>query len=146
MMANKTVIKILSDNNLKITPQRTAVLEVLMGLDNHPSAENIAEYLRLNFPHIPLGTVYKILDVFLEKGIIKKVQTDNNQMRYDFVTEKHHHLYCPEEERIEDYYDKELEELISSHLRKKNIPNFIIKDIQLQIIGKFLNEDEYIKK
>ncbi|NLV18117.1 MAG: transcriptional repressor [Bacteroidetes bacterium] len=141
-MANKTVIKILSDNNLKITPQRTAVLEVLMGLDNHPSAENIAEYLRMNFPHIPLATVYKILDVFVDKGIIKKVQTDNNQMRYDFVTENHHHLYCPEKELIEDYYDKELEELISSHLAKKTIPNFRIKDIQLQIIGEFINENK----
>lgn len=28
-MANKTVIKILTDNNLKVTPQRTAVLEVI---------------------------------------------------------------------------------------------------------------------
>ena len=136
-MVNKTVIKILADNNLKVTPQRTAVLEVILNLNNHPSAENIVEYLRLNYPHIPIGTVYKILDVFVEKGIVIKVKTDNDVMRYDAIKEKHHHLYCAETERIEDYYDENLDALLENYLNKKKIPNFKIKDIKLQIVGNF---------
>ena len=136
-MVNKTVIKILADNNLKVTPQRTAVLEVILNLNNHPTAENIVEYLRLNFPHIPIGTVYKILDVFVEKGIVIKVKTDNDVMRYDAIKEKHHHLYCAETERIEDYYDDNLNALLENYLKKKKIPNFKIKDIKLQIVGNF---------
>jgi len=136
-MVNKTVIKILADNNLKVTPQRTAVLEVILNLNNHPSAENIVEYLRLNYPHIPIGTVYKILDVFVEKGIVIKVKTDNDVMRYDAIKEKHHHLYCAETERIEDYYDENLDALLENNLKKKKIPNFKIKDIKLQIVGNF---------
>lgn len=136
-MVNKTVIKILADNNLKVTPQRTAVLEVILNLNNHPSAENIVEYLRLNYPHIPIGTVYKILDVFVEKGIVIKVKTDNDVMRYDAIKEKHHHLYCAETERIEDYYDENLDALLEKNLNKKKIPNFKIKDIKLQIVGNF---------
>ena len=136
-MANKTVIKILADNNLKVTPQRTAVLEVILNLNNHPTAENIVEYLELNFSHIPIGTVYKILDVFVEKGIVIKVKTDNDVMRYDAIKEKHHHLYCAETERIEDYYDENLDALLEKNLNKKKIPNFKIKDIKLQIVGNF---------
>src|SRR4030042_4364920 len=102
-MANKTVIKILVENGLKVTPQRTAVLEVILNLNNHPTAENIVEYLRLNFPHMPIGTVYKILDTFLKIGIINKVKTECDQMRYDPVKETHHHLYFANSERIEDY-------------------------------------------
>jgi Fur family peroxide stress response transcriptional regulator len=139
-MANKTVIKILTDNNLKVTPQRTAVLEVIYTLNNHPSADYIIDYLRLNFPHIPLSTVYKILDVFVGKGIVSKVKTDDEVMRYDFVKEKHHHLYCAESERIEDYYDKELDKLLENYLKKKTIPNFKIKDIKLQIVGNFTDK------
>lgn len=136
-MANRTIIKILTDNNLKVTPQRTAVLEVIYTLNNHPSADYIIDYLRLNFPHIPLSTVYKILDVFVGKGIVSKIKTDDEVMRYDFVKEKHHHLYCSESERIEDYFDKELDTLLENYLKKKTIPNFKIKDVKLQIVGNF---------
>jgi Fur family peroxide stress response transcriptional regulator len=136
-MANKTVIKILVENGLKVTPQRTAVLEVILNLNNHPTAENIVEYLRLNFPHIPIGTVYKILDAFVGKGIISKVKTDNDIIRYDPVKEKHHHLYYADSDRIEDYYDPELNKILDEYFRKKRIPDFTIKDFKLQIVGKF---------
>ena len=136
-MANRDIIKILTDNNLRITPQRTAVLEVLYTLNNHPSADYIIDFLRLTFPHITLSTVYKILDVFIEKGIITRVKTEDGIMRYDYVNEKHHHLYCTETERIENYYDEELDKLLENYMKKKTIPNFKIKDIRLQITGIF---------
>lgn len=136
-MANKTVIRILAENNLKVTPQRTAVLEVILGLNNHPTADIILDYIRLNYPHVPIGTVYKILDTFVKKGIVEKVKTDNETMRYDAVKEKHHHLYCADSERIEDYYDEELNKILDNYLKKKKIPNFNVKEIKLQIVGKF---------
>ncbi len=139
-MADKTVIKILAENNLKVTPQRTAVLEVLLNLNNHPTAENIIEYLRLNYPHIPIGTVYKILDAFVEKGIVKKVTTDKDVMRYDAVMSKHHHLYYSDSERIEDYFDKDLNKILNDYFRRKKIPNFKITDIKLQIIGTYTDD------
>lgn len=139
-MPDRAIIKILTDNNLKVTPQRTAVLEVIYNLNNHPSADNIIDYLRLNFPHIPLSTVYKILDVFVDKGIVTKVKTDDDVMRYDFVNEKHHHLYCAESDRIEDYIDVNLDKIIEDYLQENPIPNFRIKDIKLQIVGNFTDK------
>ncbi len=136
-MTEKTVIKILTENKLKVTPQRMTVLEVITGLKTHPTAENIVEQLRLKIPHVTIGTVYNILDTFVEKGIITRVKTDTGQMRYDPVLEKHHHLYCAESERIEDYFDNDLDKIIEDYLKKKKIPNFKIKEIKLQIIGKF---------
>ncbi len=143
-MADKEVIKILTENNLRVTPQRVAVLEVIMGLEYHPSADDIVDYIRLNFPHVPFGTVYKILDTFVEKGIIKKVKTDGDTMRYDAVLEKHHHLYCADSERIEDYYDDELNKILSDYFKKKKIPDFTIEDFKVHITGKF--KDEIRKK
>jgi len=141
-MANKNVIRILSENNLKVTPQRTAVLEVIMSLNNHPSAETIADYLRINFPHMPIGTVYKILDKFVEMGIVEKINTNDDVTRYDAVKEKHHHIYCPDSERIEDYYDDELYNFLDNYLKKKKIPDFVIEDFKLQIIGKFQDKQK----
>jgi len=136
-MADKDIRQILSENELKVTPQRTAVLEVLMKLNNHPTADDITRYLRINNPHIPIGTVYKILETFVDKGIIKRVKTDNEIMRYEPKSEKHHHLYCSYSDRIEDYYDDELDGLLNDFFSRKKIPNFEIEDFKLQIVGKF---------
>ncbi len=139
-MPDKTVIKILVKNNLKVTPQRTALLEALLNLHNHPTAEDIIEYLRLNYPNISVGTVYKNLEKFVEKGIIKRVKTGDEILRYDAIEEMHHHLYCTDCDRIEDFYDEELNNLLKEYFSEKNIPNFNIKDIRVQIIGKFTND------
>jgi Fur family peroxide stress response transcriptional regulator len=136
-MVNKTAIRILVDKGLKVTPQRIAVLDIILNLNNHPTAEDIAEYLRLNYPHVPIGTVYKILDVFVKTGIISRVKTDNDTIRYDTVTEKHHHLYFSDSEQIEDFYDNDLNKILENYFQKKQIPNFKIEDIKLQIIGKY---------
>lgn len=136
-MANKEVIRILVENNLKVTPQRIAVLEVIMGIGHHPSADEIVDYIRLNFPHVPIGTVYKILDAFVERKIIKKVKTDGDTMRYDAVKETHHHLYCSDSERIEDYYDDELNKILREYFKKKKIPDFTIDDFKVHITGRF---------
>src|SRR4030042_2209229 len=138
-MVNKTAIKILIEKDLKVTPQRIAVLDIILNLDNHPSADNIADYMRLSFPHVPIGTVYKILEVFVEKGIITRVKTDDDSFRYDAIQEKHHHLYSSQSEQIVDYYDDELNKILEDHFRKKQIPDFKIEDIKLQIIGRFTN-------
>jgi len=140
-MANKELIRILAENNLKITPQRTAVLEVVTNLRNHPTADDIAEYIRFSYPHITLGTIYKILNTFTKLGIIEKINTDNDITRYDPVLEKHHHIYCAESERIEDFYDEELKKILDNYFIKKKIPGFIYKDYKLQIMGKFKESD-----
>ena len=130
---------ILSEKNLKVTPQRLAVLEAIRKLKNHPTAENVIDFIRKNHPNIALGTVYKVLDTFVEKHIIKKVKTDKGIMRYDGVMENHHHLYCEESDRIEDFFDEKLNNIIDDYFKNKKIPNFKIKDVKLQIIGKFIN-------
>ena len=130
---------ILSEKNLKVTPQRLAVLEAIRKLKNHPTAENVIDFIRKNHPNIALGTVYKVLDTFVEKHIIKKVKTDKGIMRYDGVMENHHHLYCEESDRIEDFFDDKLNNIIDDYFKNKKIPNFKIKDVKLQIIGKFIN-------
>jgi Fur family peroxide stress response transcriptional regulator len=60
-------------------------------------------------------------------------------MRYDAVLSNHHHLYCAETDRIEDYEDDKLNKLITDYFKKNKIRNFKIQEIKLQITGKFNN-------
>ena len=137
MKANEIRNKLM-EKGLKVTPQRIAILEAIVKLNNHPTAENIIEYIRRNHPNIATATVYKVLDALVSSDLIKKVKTERDIMRYDAVMESHHHLYCSESDRIEDYNDNELNELLEKYFETKGIPDFKIEDIKLQIIGKFI--------
>ena len=130
----------LIEKGLRITPQRLAIFEAILKLYNHPTADDIAAFIKRDYPNVATGTVYKVLDSLVENGLIKKVKTEKDVMRYDAILENHHHLYCAESDRIADYYNNEINELLSEYFRKNGIPDFEIGDIKLQIIGKFLNE------
>ena len=132
----------LIEKGLKVTPQRIAILEAIIKLNNHPTAENIIDYIRNNHPNIATATVYKVLDALVVNELIKKVKTERDVMRYDAVMESHHHLYCSDSDRIEDFFDTELNEMIEKYFEKKKIPDFKIEDIKLQIIGKFLKDNK----
>jgi len=127
----------LKDAGLKVTPQRLAILEAVYDLGNHPTAENIIDYIRAAHPGVATGTVYNVLDVLVDNKLVKRVKTDKDAMRYDGIVEKHHHLYCAESERIEDYFDEELDHTLKEYFRKKEIPGFEIRDIILQVNGNF---------
>lgn len=131
--------ELLHNAGLKVTPQRLAVIEAVKVL-KHPAAEEIIQYIQKTYPAIAAGTVYKILDTLTDKGLIKKVKTDKDCVRYDAVLAEHHHLYCSETERIEDYNDNEITELLNDYFKKKKIPNFEIKEVKLQIVGNFINK------
>lgn len=132
----------LIEKELKVTPQRIAILEAIVKLNNHPTAENIIDYIRKNHPNIATATVYKVLDALAANELIKKVKTERDIMRYDAIMESHHHIYSSESDRIEDYYDNELNELLEKHFETNGIPDFKIEDIKLQIIGKFIKNKE----
>ncbi len=114
-----------------------AVMEALIDLGNHPSVDKIVAHVKANYPSISNGTVYKTLESLNEKGLIERVKTDKGFMRYDAVIGKHHHLYSEDSDRIEDYYDEELNKLLASYFENKKITNFDIKDIKVHITGKF---------
>jgi len=40
-------------------------------------------------------------------------------MRYDAIIKNHHHLYCLKSDRIEDYFDEELDEIIEEYFKKR---------------------------
>ncbi len=127
----------LKSKGLKVTPQRVAIYEAVAELHNHPTAENIIEYIKSNHPNISVGTVYKVLDSLVENNLLRKVKNEKDIMRYDAIMSHHHHLYCSETDRIEDFEDPQLDQFITEYFKKKKIKNFKVQDIKLQITGTF---------
>ncbi len=136
-MTIEELSKKISETGLKVTPQRISILNSIYDLGNHPTADNILEYVRKSNPNIAKGTVYNVLETFVEKNLVHKVKTDKDYFRYDGHVENHHHLYCSECDLIEDYIDNELDELLKEYFDKKKLKGFNIDDIVLQIRGTF---------
>ena len=128
--------EILKSNNLKVTPQRIAVMKVLMNDRTHPNAEKLIKAVLKENPYISVGTIYNILDTLVNKGIVEKIHTEDNIMRYDPVTDEHHHIFMMEDGEIVDYFDNELTEMVKNYLAKKQELNAIqIKKIRINLLG-----------
>ena len=132
----------LKNYGLRVTPQRMAVMEAVEMLHSHPSADEVSQFIRQNYPAIATGTIYKTLDTLVEKGLIRRVKTDRDIMRYDAILQSHHHLYCAVRERIEDYYDDELDNILNEYFKRRKIKDFDIEEIRLQIVGRFPDCDK----
>ena len=126
----------LSERGLKVTSRRLSIMMAINDL-KHPTADEILNYIRKVHPGTATATVYKALNVLAEKKVINKLHTEGGIIRYDAITESHHHLYCEEINRLEDYNNEELTLILKEYFKKKKIKNFTIRDFKLQIIGNF---------
>ena len=108
-------------DDLNVTPQRLAIYKALISKDIHPSPDMIYKSVRPEFPTISFATVYKILETFEQKGIVSKVTSLHNTLRYDPLVEHHHHIICVKCKKIFDVKSKELDELpIPDEVKKGN--------------------------
>ena len=130
----------ISGGDLKVTPQRVAILETLTKMANHPTADQIYCEIKKTQPNISLGTVYKTLETLAQQHIINKVKSDTGMLMYDAITEHHHHVFCSDTNQIADFFDAELDELLAGYFKDKNIPGFNIEDLKLHIVGRYEEE------
>lgn len=106
------LIKRLRECGCRITPQRLAILRILTGSTNHPSAEDIFEQLRAQFPTTSLATVYKMLTMLKEMNEVLELEFSDRSNRYDGNRPyPHTHLVCLRCGAIQDPEQAELENL-----------------------------------
>ena len=85
----------LHDSGCRITPQRLCILKALVGLNTHPSAEEIYAQVRLVSPTTSLATVYKTLDTLRDLGEVLEIQPGDGRQHYDGVRPSFHpHVIC----------------------------------------------------
>ena len=104
MIAKESIIKQLRERGLKITPQRLAIIEVLVEQgDLHPGARLVYEEAKKKKRSLSLSTAYATLNELSRHGIIKTLQFDRMENRYDGNLEEHINLICERCKKILDY-------------------------------------------
>jgi len=80
--------------DLRLTPQRQAVLNVLRTAGDHPSAGEVFNRVRRVRPGIGPATVYRSLARLVEGGYVRELSFGDGGARYDANTDRHDHLIC----------------------------------------------------
>jgi len=92
---------------LKYSRQRESIKEFLRTRTDHPTADVVYENMKLIYPNISLGTVYRNLSLLADLGEIKKLSSFAGADHFDGRTERHCHFMCIRCERIIDLESEE---------------------------------------
>ena len=104
MMTKESIISQLRKKGLRVTPQRLAIIDVLIEQgDSHPSASLIYKNAKKKKKSLSLSTTYATLNEFSHHGIVKTLQFDKMEDRYDGNLEEHINLICERCRKIMDY-------------------------------------------
>lgn len=77
---------------LKRTRQRETVLTALSGADTPMTAMQLAAQLERQGEAVWLSTIYRVLDTFVEHGVVKKTQIlDSGINIYELTSTQHRH-------------------------------------------------------
>ena len=85
---------VLKEKGLSLSHQRLKVLEYLSSHHCHPTVEQIYLSLVEEIPTLSKATVYNTLKTLVEIGVVKELQIENNEARYDIITDFHGHFKC----------------------------------------------------
>lgn len=79
---------------MKYSRQRESIKEYLAHTKEHPTADMVYQNLRIIYPNISLGTVYRNLNLLSEQGEILKLSCGNGSDHFDATTTPHYHFLC----------------------------------------------------
>ena len=85
------------------TIQKKIIRETVLGMDTHPTADEVYAQVCQQWPGISKGTVYRNLNLLAEEGGVLRVPVANGADRYDRTLGEHCHLYCLGCGRVYDY-------------------------------------------
>ena len=92
--AQHTIEAQLRERGRQVTAQRIAVMQAVAA-SPHATTEDVTEHVVANIGSISRQAVYDTLGVFVEKGLVRRIQPSGSAARYeDRVGDNHHHLVC----------------------------------------------------
>lgn len=119
----------LKNNNIRLSHQRLKVLEFINNNRIHPTVDQIYSELHKEIPTLSKTTVYNSLNALADVGLVKVITIEDNEARYDIVTDDHGHFKC---ESCGNIYDFEIN---INNLDSKDLNDFKIKNRDVYFKG-----------
>jgi Fur family transcriptional regulator, ferric uptake regulator len=123
----------LNEVNLKATPARMALMSFLETSDKPMDVQTMIEYLDSRDIKTDPTTVFRIVNMFTEKGLLKTIQLNDGKSRYELASKAdHHHLVCTRCGSIQDMSDCNID-VLENHIEKQK--NFKVTSHSLEFFG-----------
>lgn len=116
----------------RCTVQRLVILEAVLDLEDHPSADRVFEAVRTSLPGISKPTVYRTLDHLARLGVITKACHPGSVTRFEARTDIHHHLVCMSCDQLVDFEAAPLDRL---EIPDTSEIGFEVADYRVQLRG-----------
>jgi len=94
-------IKLLQQYNLKVTPQRIEIVNILYNR-GHLNIDILYQLLQEKFPTLSLATIYKNINKMCENLFVSEVKIPNQKTVYELKKEEHSHIICSQCKNILD--------------------------------------------
>ena len=121
-------IKLLKENDLKATIQRTSILKSI-DQAGHINIDEIYENLKEQYPTLSLATIYKNIILMQQKNVIIEVPINREKSKYELKKNDHIHLIC---QRCGTIQDRDITE--STH-KTLVVKNFQLNSSQINLYG-----------
>lgn len=104
----------LRDQHQPVTRQRDMVAEVVLLADDHLSVPAIQRRLREKGHRIGTATVYRVLEILVESGLVKAHDFGEGYRRFEPVSGqgRHEHLVCTRCGRVLEFANEQLERML----------------------------------
>ncbi len=124
----------LSENSLKMTPQRRTILEVVFATHHHFDADELVEILKQRGSRISRATVYRVLELLVKGGFVRAMELGESRKMYEHIVghEHHDHMICTQCGRTLEFGDGLIELL---QQRVCDDLNFRAESHSLRIFG-----------
>jgi len=91
----KTEPRILNKAGVRVTNQRSLILDIIRRGRGHLDADEVYRQARQRHPSISLSTVYRNLRLLKELGLVDELHFDETHHHYEVKpSAEHHHLVC----------------------------------------------------
>ena len=110
----------LKKKNIGLSYQRLKVLEYLIQNRCHPTVEQIFTELQKDIPTLSKTTIYNTLRILAEADLVKVINIEEKEARYDIDTKDHGHFKCESCGAIFDF-PIDIDSLIPEDLSKFKI-------------------------
>lgn len=132
-VANHDCKEELRESDLKVTPARLAILKLLELTETPVDVASIISYLDKHAIKTDPATVFRIMNIFTQRGIAKQIELQEGKSRYELSTDSdHHHLICEKCGSIQDISDCGIDMLEKEIIKMKG---FTVNRHSLEFFG-----------
>ena len=107
-------------NGLRATPQRMAIAQFVFNSKDHPTAEQVFNFVKTVYPSISLSTVYNTLNSMRDVKMIQELGFGNTH-RYDPNTSIHVNLVCENCGEIIDIENVTIEKEVDKISKRRRV-------------------------